>query len=169
MIKRKHLSEAGEATQEKPIAKLGGDEKDKKYEKLVAANLIVAAPGRFLADSKLNGLMSEASYDQYKSLGTREGRQSMMSLLAVGVANASLDCLAQAMRLPMEYVGLRDLNLRHGLKGAGLAKDLLVALDDLGAEKPDKVTVGNVNVEAGGQAIVGTVEASGSIKGPHKE
>jgi hypothetical protein len=168
MIKRKHLSEAGEGTREKPIAKLGGDEKDKQYEKLVAANLLVAAPGRFLADSKLNGLMSEASFDQYKSLATREGRQSMMSLLAVGVANASLDCLAQAMRLPMGEAALRDLNLRHGLKGAGLAKEIITALDDLGGEKPDKVMVGNVNVEAGGQAIVGTVEA-GLRKEANKE
>jgi hypothetical protein len=116
----------------------------------------------------LNGLMSEASFDQYKSLATREGRQSMMSLLAVGVANASLDCLAQAMRLPMGEAALRDLNLRHGLKGAGLAKEIITALDDLGGEKPDKVMVGNVNVEAGGQAIVGTVEA-GLRKEANKE
>jgi hypothetical protein len=158
------LSEAGEATHERPIAKLDGDAKDKKYEKLVATNLLVAAPGRFLADSKLKAQMAEASFDQYKSLATREGHKSMMSMLAMGVGNASLDCLAQAMRLPMGETALRDLNLRHGLKGAGLAKEILTTLDALDGEKSDKVLVGNVNVEAGGQAIVGTVEAGLSKK-----
>ena len=42
-------------------------------------------------------------------------------MLAVGVTNASLDCLAQASNLSVEQVQLRDLNLRHGLKGATVA------------------------------------------------
>jgi hypothetical protein len=67
--------------------------------------------------------------------------------------------------LDMGQFKLRDLNLRHGMKGATIAADLLKALNDQRSEKPEKVTVGNVNVEAGGQAIVGNVEASGPAKG----
>ena len=84
-------------------------------------------------------------------------------MLAVGVTNASLDCLALASRLNADALAPRDLNLRHGIKGAQVAAELIHALNDLRTEKPEKVTVGNVNVEVGvvaphacGESEIGT-------------
>ena len=41
-----------------------------------------------------------------------------------------------------------------------MAVELVKALDNRRGAKSEKVTVGQVNVEAGGQAIVGNVEAA---------
>jgi hypothetical protein len=84
----------------------------------------------------------------------------MLSLLAVSTTNASLDCLAMAARVPPDYLEARELNLRLGLIAAETSAKLIKALDDRDRERPDKVTVGAVNVEAGGQAIVGNVETA---------
>ena len=138
-----------------------------QYEKLVATHLVMAAPCQHVGDiqtkggMQIKGMMTDASYDLYKELNRNSGDapESILSLLAVSVTNATLDCLAQAARLPTEQHQLRDLNLRHGLKGASVAADLLKVMKELRGEKPEKVSVGNVNVQAGGQAIVGTVEA----------
>lgn len=86
-------------------------------------------------------------------------------MLTVGITNATLDCLSQASHLNVDQDALRDLNLRHAFKGAAVASDLIKALNDLRGEKPEKVKISNVNVEAGGRAIVGNIETSGPTKG----
>ena len=139
-----------------------------QYEKLMATHLVMAAPCQHVGETEgrvqIKGMMADASYDLYKELNSGDPAGSILSLLTVSVTNASLDCLAQAARLPAAQHQLRDLNLRHGLKGATVVADLLKAMKELRGEKPEKVSVGNVNVQAGGQAIVGTVEASRSPK-----
>ena len=57
------------------------------------------------------------------------------------------------------YLERRDLNLRHGLKGAAVAAELIKVLDARrGNSVPRSVTVRDVNVQAGAQAIIGNVE-----------
>jgi hypothetical protein len=83
-------------------------------------------------------------------------------MLAASLTKANLDSLSQAALSPALYPQLRDLNLRHGIKAAAVAAELVKALDNRGRDKSEKVTVGKVNVEAGGQAIVGNVETGPS-------
>ena len=130
-----------------------------QYEYMVAAHLIAAAPGRYLEKTKFEASMGRATCDLYERLAPRDAQASILSLLAVSVTNASLDCLALAARVPPDNEPVRELNLRYGLKAAAVAADLIKALDDRQREKSDKVTVGAVNVEAGGQAIVGNVRS----------
>jgi hypothetical protein len=139
-----------------------------KYEYMVAAHLIAAAPGRYLKNTRLEDSLSGATYDLYERLAPRDAHDSILCLLAVTVTNASLDCHALAARVPPDYLEVRELNLRLGLKAAETAADLLKARDDRHREQADKVTVGAVNVEAGGQAIVGNVN-SGRDSAPTKE
>jgi len=82
-----------------------------------------------------------------------------MSLLLVGVTNASLDCMSIAARIPPSEMECRELNLRYGLKGAQVAAELAEALEKVRGKAPSKVSVGRLNVESGGQAVVGNVEA----------
>ena len=84
-----------------------------------------------------------------------------MSLLLVGVTNSSLDCMSIAARAPLEEMEARELNLRCGLKGAEVAVQLVEALQKVRGNAPSRVSVGKVNVESGGQAIVGNVEGTG--------
>jgi hypothetical protein len=178
MVKRKKL--AGETTNEKPIAEpknLTVKTTNEKpitepnrppYETFAAANLMAVSPGRLIEDKELKSTLTQGACELYMRLKPRNAQESILSMLAVGVTNASLDCLAQASHLNVDQVELRDLNRRHGPKGATVAIELVEALNDLRGEKPEKVSVGNVNVEAGGQAIVGTVEAPGPSKGRHE-
>ena len=50
------------------------------------------------------------------------------------------------------------MNLRYGIKGAATLADLIKLYDSRRGKGGQTVTVGKVNVEAGGQAIVGNVE-----------
>ena len=97
--------------------------------------------------------------DLYQVLARKDAAEQMLSMLAVSVASASLDCLMKATNAPSNYPEGRDHNLRHGLKGAAVAAELIKALDARRGRTPPTVTVGSVNVEAGGQAIVGNVDS----------
>ena len=121
-----------------------------------------------MKNSKLEASVGRATCDLYERLAPRDAHESILSLLAVSVTNASLDCLALAACVPPDNVPVRELNLRYGLKAATVAADLIKALEDRHREKSDKVSVGTVNVESGGQAIVGNVK-SGRDSVPTKD
>ena len=64
---------------------------------------------------------------------------------------------------------MRNINVRHGIKAATVAAALLEKFQEMrdGGQKSFKV--GRVNVEAGGQAIVGMsnlVDEGPSLRGP---
>jgi hypothetical protein len=132
------------------------DDKDRTYEFMAATHLIAAAPGRFLKNTEFKDTLGGASYGLYERFAAKDAHDSVLSLLAVSITNASLDCLALAARIP-ESLPDREVNLRLGIKAAETVVTLLKALDDRHLEKVDKVSVGAVNIEAGGQAIVGSV------------
>jgi hypothetical protein len=82
-----------------------------------------------------------------------------LSTLIVNVSNATNDCFSQAARVPPEHLEHRDLNLRHAFKGATVVTQLVDTLERVRGNRPGNVNVGQVNVESGGQAIVGSVQA----------
>ena len=161
----KNLKAPAQSPGREPVVQPSGEP---QYEYMVAAHLIAAAPGRYLEDSKFEASMGRATCDLYERLAPRDAWESIMSLLTVSVTNASLDCLALAARVPPDNLAVRELNLRYGLKAAEVAADLIKALEDRHREKSDKVSIGAVNVEAGGQAIVGNVK-SGRDSVPTKD
>ena len=161
----KNLKAPAQGPGRKPVVQPSGEP---QYERMVAAHLIVAAPGRYLENSKFEASMGRATYDLYERLAPRDAQESILSLLTVSVTNASLDCLALAARVPPDNLPVRELNLRYGLKAAEVATDLIKALEDRHREKSDKVSVGTVKVESGGQAIVGNVK-SGRNSVPTKD
>jgi hypothetical protein len=121
---------------------------------------MMSAPGRHLDDDRVKSLMATGAVDLYKQFGAEDAAEAILSMLTVGVTSVSLDCLAQAASISPEYLEARDLNLRHGFKGAAVAAELLKALGARrGNSVPRNVTVRDVNVEAGAQAIIGNVEA----------
>src|SRR5262245_51920619 len=67
-------------------------------------------------------LLELDSYALYRGIGPKDSIEGFTAL-AVGLTNASLDCLAHAVRCH-ERPDVRDLNLRHGIKGAVVAADL---------------------------------------------
>jgi hypothetical protein len=134
MVKRVKVTLPTETT-EKPIA---APTDVPQYD----CSRMATSPGRLLEDQKLKMELAQDSVNRYVRLNPRNGQESIISMLTIGITNASLDCLAQASHLNVDQLALRDLNLRHAFKGAQVASDLIKALNDLRGEKPEKATVG---------------------------
>jgi hypothetical protein len=111
-----------------------------------------------------NQLGEERQWDRLRAaIALLEGirpQDEIEGMLAVQMAathNAALECLRRAM-LPEQTFAGRENNLKHGAKLLGIYVQQLAALDKRRGKGQQKVTVEYVNVESGGQAIVGHVE-----------
>jgi hypothetical protein len=96
--------------------------------------------------------------DMHRRLSPQDPIESILGRLIIAVTNLSMDCLGRATQCHNALPAL-DLNLKYGMKGAAVVAELVKVFDSRRGHGPKKVTVGNVNVEAGGQAIVGNLEA----------
>ena len=74
--------------------------------------------------------MREDSWKLYRGLDPANTMQAMIATLAVGVFNTSLSVVADGNRKDTP-VQARDINLRHGIKGAMVAAELLKVLKQL--------------------------------------
>ena len=108
----------------------------------------------------------------YESIEPEGGLEGMLAAQMVGTHSAALECLRRAAVLDQTFAG-RDMALKHAQKLMTLYTQQLAALNKHRGKGQQKVTVEHVNVEAGGQAIVGNVETgkrkqSGSNVKKHK-
>ena len=94
----------------------------------------------------------------YESLEPADGAEGMLALQMVGTHDAALECLRRAALSNQTFEG-RDMALKHAQKLMTLYTQQLATLNKHRGKGQQKVTVEHVNVQAGGQAIVGTVEA----------
>jgi hypothetical protein len=90
----------------------------------------------------------------YASLQSRNPVESILNRLLVGMTNSVMHCHARAAAT--HDLKAIDISLRHAEKGTRVIVELVKARKRRRSSK--KVTVGKVNVNAGGQAIVGNVE-----------
>lgn len=91
----------------------------------------------------------------YSALDSSDTLESILDRNIVALSNSAMECHTRAA-LTSKPQAL-DINLRHAAKMT-MALTRLVELRER-RRRPKQIVVGNVNVEAGGQAIVGTVEA----------
>ena len=101
--------------------------------------------------------------DLYNSLNPRDGVDSMLAGLIVGLNHVTMDSIGIASRNPLP---VRDVNLRHAIKAVKVLAELTKLYESRRGLGRQNFTVGKVNVEAGGQAIVGNVKSSGRRKKP---
>jgi hypothetical protein len=102
----------------------------------------------------------DGSLALYLGLQPQNALQSILSTLIVNVSNATNECLFLAAKIPPSELQHRDINLRHAFRGAAEVTKLVDALERVRGNRQGNVNVGNVNVEPGGQAIVGTVQSN---------
>jgi len=90
----------------------------------------------------------------YSALQSSDPVASIFDRLLVSMTITVMACHARAARTgdPKAI----DVNLRHAVKGTAVIIDLVDARTRR-RSSPKNITVGNVNVKAGGQAIVGNV------------
>ena len=92
--------------------------------------------------------------------------ESTLAPVIVGIRNAVMTGLHLAARGPYER---RDIELGTAYKGAGVLAQLLERFDAHRGHGNRRVTVGNVNVESGAQAIVGNVETTSKQESPTED
>lgn len=95
----------------------------------------------------------------YESVKPEGGLEGMLAVQMVGTHSAALECLRRAAIPDQSFEG-RNKALTLAQKLMSLYANQMAALDKHRGKGQQKVIVEHVNVEAGGQAIVGNVEAS---------
>lgn len=93
-----------------------------------------------------------------KGLAPRDELEGMLASQMVATHHAAMECLRRAM-IPDQTFDGREQNLKHATKLLGVYARQVEALDKHRGHGQQKITVEHVNVHAGGQAIVGNVEA----------
>jgi len=147
-----------EKTKDKPV---GAPKANPKYHALAITQSLRSAAWQCFDAPEITDKISEGAVDLYHGLEPKNGLEAAISMLMVGVTNTSLDCMSIAARVPPQEMECRELNMRYGLKGAQVAAQLAETLQKVRGNAPSKVSVGKVNVESGGQAIVGNVSRDG--------
>lgn len=143
----------------------GTPSKPTNAQTLLAAHSVLGAPYQYIKNEEVREPATLGSLELYQSLQPKSAIESILASLLVGMSNATHDCLSQAARVPPERLQHRDLNLRYAMKGAAVVTQLADALERAQGKRPGNVSVGNVNVESGGQAIVGTVHSGNRSSG----
>jgi hypothetical protein len=130
------------------------------YNSLALTHCFLTSPYQYFQHGEVRDPCAKGSIALYDGLHPQDALQSVLATLIVGVSNAANDCLSLAARIPPEAILDRDVYLRHAFKGAAVVTQLVEAFERVRGNRSGDVSVGNVNVQSGGQAIVGTVQSS---------
>jgi hypothetical protein len=93
-------------------------------------------------------------------IGPNDELEGMMAAQLIAAHNAAMECYRRAMIGEQTFEGRRE-NLNQANRLSRTWATLLDALNKHRGKGHQKVTVEHVHVHAGGQAVVGTVEAPG--------
>jgi hypothetical protein len=93
-----------------------------------------------------------------KGIKPRGNLEGMLATQMVATHSTAMECLRRAMLEGQPSAG-RDLNLKHAAKFLAIYTRQLEVLDKRRGKGQQKMTIEHINVEPGGQAIVGHVEA----------
>lgn len=128
-------------------------------EALLSVFLAAAVPVPANSSIELRQALTDATVSLLKSIKAKDAIGHMGSSLLIALNLAGLDCFARAAACG-DNSAARDLNLRSGIKIGSVVSDLMKGLDARHGQGRYAVNVRSVNVEPGGQAIVGNVENS---------
>jgi len=96
----------------------------------------------------------------YASLESKNPSESILNRLQVMMLISVAECHARAARTANPKA--IDVNLRHAVNGTNAIIKLMEAGER--RNKPKQVMIGEVNIEAGGRAVVGTFQARSKAK-----
>jgi hypothetical protein len=111
-------------------------------------------------DEETRLAMFQANVAALAGIGPKDEVESMMAAQLIAAHNAAMECYRRAMIEDQTFGGRRE-NLSQANKLSRTWAVLLDALNRHRGKGQQKVTVEHVHVHAGGQAVVGTVEAQG--------
>ncbi len=103
-----------------------------------------------------------------QGIGPKDELEGMMAAQLLAAHNAAMECYRRAMIGEQTLQG-RSENLNQAIKLSRTWTTLLEALNKHRGKGGQKVTVEHVHVNAGGQAMVGAIKASGNGKRERSE
>ena len=103
--------------------------------------------------------LKKASVARYREFAPADATERVYATLSVGLQNAVMTSLEHAANTDM--LAVRTEEMRNATRGTKAVADLMEALDRHRGRGKQSVTVGQVTVETGGQAIVGNVNSEG--------
>jgi hypothetical protein len=124
---------------------------------LLRTQLLETAPRSNLRIEGVNEALGADVLNLYRGIDPQNAHESILARHIVVLSNTSMECYGKAGQC--SDLAAREFNLKYAMKGSALITQLLETLAKLrAAPPPQAVMVGSVNVEAGGQAIVGNVQ-----------
>lgn len=99
----------------------------------------------------------QAAISLLQGIGPRDEIEGMLAAQMVATHNAAMKCLEQAMAQEQTFEG-REQFLKHAEKLQSIYARQVETLNKNREKGQQKVTVEHVNVESGGQAMVGNFE-----------
>ena len=140
-----------------PLAEATGARDPEVAERLAQQVISVLSLANLDKEEKTRRIGS--AFSLLKQINPQNELEGLLAAQIIGVHETAMECLQQS-RLPEQTPAGRDLNLKHAAKFMGLFTKQLEALDRLRGKGQQKMTLGRLNVEYGGQAIVGHVHGS---------
>ena len=141
----------------KDFAKAFGteDSKLRNHRMLSLVNLLKFNEGD---DSDTQNLIAVSATQAFIDMAPKDDIERMLVTQMIGTHEAATECLRRAM-IQGQGIEARDVNLKHAEKLMAVYTKQIEALNKHRGKGQQKITVKHVNVEAGGQAIVGNVDA----------
>jgi hypothetical protein len=128
-----------------------------KRDGLAVVQLIAATVPATVASDSLESLIQSAE-SLYYEFHAADPIDSILAKVISGISNMAMDSMSRALRSnSLEY---RDLELKGATRASLALAELTKAYDGRRARNKPTVNVGQVNVEAGGQAVVGNVNSA---------
>jgi hypothetical protein len=114
------------------------------------------------SDAKGEEKLMSAALAAMAGIGPRDELEGMLAAQMVAAHNAAMECFRRSMISEQTFEGRKEA-LSQANKLSRTYTTLLEALNRHRGKGQQKVTVEHVHVHAGGQAIVGAVEAGGGV------
>src|SRR5688572_18172616 len=140
------------------LKNIGGSRSD--HWNNILANQAVQALWLNNSDPATRDRQLSATVAALVGIGPKDELEGMMAAQLIAAHNAAMECYRRAMIGEQTFEGRRE-NLNQVNKLSRTWTTLLEALNRHRGKGQQKVTVEHVHVHAGGQAVVGTVEAPG--------
>ena len=134
-----------------------------KRDALALAEILAASATPLKLTEEAAEILVDSAEALYHDFQARDSVNSTLAKLMCGISSSSMDALSRARRC--QSLEQREMELKSATRGALAIAELTKVYDARRASSKHTVNVSQVNVEAGGQAVVGNV-TSDSSKAP---
>jgi len=130
-----------------------------------AGEMLIAQATVSIPEMNINGEDVRAdsiAQNMLHGIAPQDQMEGMMAAQMIAMHNMAMDCSRRAMSEGQTFAG-RDMNMRHATRLMNAFSNAVNALDKHRGKGQQKITVEHqhVQVEAGGQAIIGDVHHGG--------